>query len=80
MKACAFPSALSCGDVNQRFVQVILPIRHLVGVSVIRSPVWHHSACVHLTLFHLIMAPEHKRGDASKAEYAKEKPKSASSK
>lgn len=46
------PSALSCGDVNHRFVQVILPIRHLVAVSVIRSTVWHHSACVQLTLFY----------------------------
>ena len=80
MKTCAFPSALSCGDVNHRFVQVILPIRHLVAVSVIRSTVWHHSACVQLTLFYLIMAPKRKSGDASKAEYAKEKPKSASCK
>lgn len=40
------PFALSCGDVNHRFVQVILPIRHLVAVSVIRSTVCFPLECL----------------------------------
>ena len=76
MKTCTFLSALSCGDMNHRFVQMILPIRHLVAVSVIRSTV----LVCNSPLFYLIMASKRKSGDASKVEYAKEKPKSASCK
>ena len=49
-------------NMNPPFVQLILPVSHIVTVLFIR---WkYHSSCLQVTLFYLIMAPKHKSSDA----------------
>ena len=70
MKSYAFPLC-PAWDVNHPFVQHILPLSHLVAVSVIRSTVLVPQCCVQVTLNLLTNVSKHKGSDAGNSELPK---------
>ena len=58
-------------DLNHSFVQHVLPVSYLVAISLLDGPLRYFSACVQVTLFHLISAPKCKSSDAGNLDMPK---------